>query len=482
MIRSGLFIFGGNALGALFLFVRNVFLARLLPLEDYGVAMTFAIIVAVLELASNMAGDRMLVQAEDGDDPRLENTMHLLEIARGMGLALLLFLLAPLLADFFKAPEALPAFKTLALVPMMRGFRHLDIFRVQRRREFRGIVMTPLVAQLVACLAVVPLAYWLRDYRAMMLSILIQHALMVLLSHVYAERRYGAVFDRELMLRIAGFGLPLMINGALMFVVMNGERLIVANRMGLAELGWFSAALTLALTPTLIIGKTLQTLMLPLLSERRNAGSGFQEVVQVSLQVPLLAGLTFAVVMSIIGPWVFVMLFGAKFAAAVDLLVLLCIAQGLRVARSGPSTIAVATGQTSNPMLASLVRVSVLPVALAAALWLDADLRQIVLISIVGEVLSGLTSIALVRHRVGLKAGVMIWPLVLAGASFALLVLVTEIAPVPSEPAHIFSLRSLLLLVALLCSAMTMQEALRFLSLRLKRSAAPSAKRGPANG
>ncbi|MCT4371043.1 oligosaccharide flippase family protein [Yangia mangrovi] len=482
MIRSGLFIFLGNALGALFLFVRNVFLARLLPLEDYGVAMTFAIIVAVLELASNMAGDRMLVQAEDGDDPRLENTMHLLEIVRGMGLALLLFVLAPPLADFFQAPEALPAFKTLALVPMIRGFRHLDIFRVQRRRDFRGIVMTPLLAQLIACLAVVPLAYWLQDHRAMMLSILIQHALMVLLSHVYAERRYGAVFDRDLVLRIVSFGLPLMINGALMFVVMNGDRLIVANRMGPADLGWFSAALTLALTPTLIIGKTLQTLMLPLLSRRRNAGAGFQEVVQVSLQLSLLAGLAFAVLMSIIGPWLFVTLFGTKFAAAVDILVLLCIAQGMRVARSGPSTIAVATGQTSNPMLASLVRVSVLPLALAAAVWLEADLQQIVLISIVGEVMSYLTSIALVRHRVGLRAGVMTWPLALAGASFALLVLITGISPIPADPRHIFSLRSLLLLVALLCSAMTMQDALRFLSLRLKRSAAPSAKKGPANG
>ncbi|WP_353475848.1 oligosaccharide flippase family protein (plasmid) [Salipiger sp. H15] len=482
MIRSGLFVFVGNALGSLFLFVRNVFLARLLPLEEYGVAMTFAIIVAVLELASNMAGDRMLVQAEDGDDPRLENTMHLLEILRGMGLAVLLFLLAPVFADFFKAPDARPAFQTLALVPLIRGFRHLDIFRVQRTRDFRGMVLTPLISQVISCLAVVPLAYWMHDYRAMMASILLQHSLMVVLSHLYAERRYGLAFDRQLGLRIIRFGLPLMINGALMFVVMNGERLIVANQMGPSDLGWFSAALTLALTPTLIIGKTLQTLMLPLLSRRRNAGTGFQEAVQASLQLSLLAGLAFAVFMSIVGPWLFVTLFGAKFLAAVDVLVLLCIAQGMRVARSGPSTIAVSTGQTSNPAVASLVRVSVLPIALAAAVWFHADLHHIVLISIVGEVLAYLTSILLVRHRVGLAGGTMTWPLALAGANFALLILIYEVWPIPADPGHIFSLRSVLLLVAMLCSAMTMQDALRFLSLRLKQATPPTAKKGPANG
>ena len=43
MIRKALALLSGNAFGSLMLLVRNLVVARLISVEDYGIAATFAI-------------------------------------------------------------------------------------------------------------------------------------------------------------------------------------------------------------------------------------------------------------------------------------------------------------------------------------------------------------------------------------------------------------------------------------------------------
>ncbi|WP_299153988.1 oligosaccharide flippase family protein [uncultured Tateyamaria sp.] len=401
MIRNSAFIFGGNMVSSLFLLARNVFLARLLTVENYGIAMTFAIVVAAMELATNMASDRMLIQAKDGDDAKLQDTMHGFEIIRGAVLAFLLFLCAAPLAKFFQAPQAVNAFQVLALVPMLRGFRHLDMFRVQRKKDFKSFVLVPLISQGGAMLAIFPLAMIFPDYRAMVASIMLQHGLFVLLSHYLAQRRYGLGLDIATARRVMAFGLPLMTNGLLMFMILNGDRLIIANQFGPIELGWFSAAFTIALTPTLIVGKTIQTVFLPTLSRRFQQQRGLELGAIAAVQAGIAAGVGFAVILATIGPFLFRALFGAAFDQALPLLVLLGLMQGLRIAKAGPVTISIATAHTSDPLYANLVRISAIPVGLIIVL-MGGSATHLVIVAILGEIASLIMSLSLVNKRIGL--------------------------------------------------------------------------------
>ncbi|MEM8731292.1 MAG: oligosaccharide flippase family protein [Pseudomonadota bacterium] len=402
MIRKSAFIFGGNALGSLFLFVRNVTLARMLSVENYGVAMTFAITVAALELATNLAADRMLIQDPDGDDPRLQNTMHSFEIVRGAALALLLFVIAAPTAAFFQVPEATSAFQWLALVPMIRGFRNLDMFWMQRKQRFRAFILTPLIAQVFATILIVPLALYFEDYRAMLVSVIIQHAGVVALSHFFAERKYIVSWDLSVWKRVLTFGWPLMVNGGLLFVIMNGDRLIVANQFGPTVLGWFSAAFTLAMTPASILGKTIQTSFLPALSRRHREQKGFDVAAIEATQAGLLAGMGLAVALSIIGPPLFHLLYGARYDEALPLLIALGVAQGMRIAKSGPATVAVAGANTKDPMTANLVRILSFAGAIAVVAA-GGSILLLALTAIAGEILSMMTAMWLISHRTGVR-------------------------------------------------------------------------------
>lgn len=397
MIKSGLFISVGNVFTALLGLIRNVLIARLLSVDDFGIASTFAITFALIEMTSNIAIDRLIVQSKQGDDPALQSTLQSMQVLRGLLGGLILFLLAGPIAQLFGLPEIAWAYQVLALVPVIRGLAHLDMFRQQRNMVFRPIVFTELLSQGLSTLLVIPLALWLNDYRAMLYAIIIQQAAYFTISHLVAERKYLLSWNSAFVTTSLSFGWPLLLNGLLMFGIFQGDRIIVGSLIGITELGWFSAAFTLTLAPTLVLGKTLNSYYLPQLSKARDDQKKLHNLSLVIIEAGLLCGILLAGFFVVVGPYFFIFLFGQKYSAAISILVWLSIMQAVRVAKAGPAIVAISNADTKNPLIANILRVAMLPVA-----WQIVSETQSILwaiwIAILGEVLAVIVSLLLL-HR-----------------------------------------------------------------------------------
>lgn len=402
MMRGGAIVFSGLAVGYLVQFGRNVLLAWVLSVADYGLATTFALAMAALEMATNLSFDRLLVQARDGDEPRLQASLQLLQVVRGLTVGAILYLGAGPLAAFLGAGDVVWAYQLLALAPVIRGFAHLDIFRKQREMRFGPSMVVALGSQVGSLVVLAPLAFWLEDYRAMLYALILQEVIFTALSFTAAERRYALAWNRDVLARVFTFCWPLMINGLLLFAIFNGDRLIVANQLGWVELGWFSAALTLTLAPTLLVANTMHTVMLPRLSRETIGTDAFESAAIAAFQAGLLAGIGIVTGFAIFGPWLFLMVFGAKFAPAASLIVILAATQAIRVAKTGSTTLAVACGATRNPMYANLGRLAVLPVAWFV-LSAGGGLHDLVLVALCGEFVALAISMALLIFRCRLR-------------------------------------------------------------------------------
>ena len=111
MLRSALLVLSGNAASSLLLLARNLLVARMILLADYGVAATFALAMAVVEMASALGLQQQIVQAKNGDDPHFQAVLQGFQLLRGIVSAAALFALAGPMADFMAIPEV-----TLSLI------------------------------------------------------------------------------------------------------------------------------------------------------------------------------------------------------------------------------------------------------------------------------------------------------------------------------------------------------------------------------
>jgi len=387
VLKGAALLSAGQGLGQALSFIRNIIVARLVSPDDFGIAATFAITVSLLEMISDLAADKLLIQARDGDDENLQATAQLWQFTRGLGSAVLIALLAWPMSRLFKVPQAQWAFYWLALVPLLRGFVHLDLKRLQRGMKFTPQVLTEVGSQALITAAVWPLAWWLRDYSAVLWLVIVQAAALAVLSHVVAERRYRWRYDREQAQRLLGFGWPLLINGLLMFGIFQGDRLIIGTGYSMYDLGIYSAALTLAMAPSMLLGGIIASLMLPLLSAAQDNALEFRRRYALSIgALAMLAG-ALAIVFVCVGPRLLSALFGSRYAAGGVYLAFLGLAQSARLLRVGPTLAALALSDTQNSLWANVWRLSGVAAAVVLALGHMA-LIWIPLAALAGELLA----------------------------------------------------------------------------------------------
>ena len=431
MIRTAGTLLGSNLGIAALKFIRNILLARLLGIDDFGIASTFAIVFAMFEMVGFLGLDRLLVQARDGNEPRVQATLHTMQVLRGAFMALAQFALAGPLAHVMGVPDVAWAFRVMALIPLVQGFVHLDMTRLQRDMRFGLFIKANIGAELAGVLAIYPMFLVFGDYRVALWTILLQQIMATLLSHTVAERRFSLGFERDIFMRALSFGWPLLLNAILMFGIFQGDRIVVANRLGVAELGLFSLAFMLTFMPTNILAQTINRLFLPKLARLQDDPPEFQRLAVMAVEAGLVVGLAVAAGFAIFGADMVKIVFGSKYDAALGLLVWLAVMQAVRIAKMGVSLVAVARAETRSPIIANGVRVLFLPVAWLALSW-GADLRAVAWIAILGEGLGLMVSFHLLRSWLGVPVRPFLRPVLIWTAVLLLICVDTALNP-PSQ-------------------------------------------------
>ena len=397
MIRSALLLLSGNAFVSLVLLLRNLMVARMISVADYGIASTFAIALVVVEMASAMGLQQQIVQAKEGDDPHFQAALQGFQVLRGLGSTAVMLIIAGWMADFMGIPEVTWAYRLLSLVPLLNSFVHFDMYRLNRQMVFWPMLMTGAVPALISVVLLWPLVHLFGDWRVMLYTILGQSTLAALVSQVLARRPYRLVLDRGIMGRSLRFGWPLLANAVLLFFVFQGDRLIVGRVSGMVPLAIFSMGITLTLTPTLVMAKTAQSFFLPQLTralsrpisvpgpgEPEGGGTAFDSMTRVTLQAALLNGALTVAAMAVLSAPIVHLLLSHKYNDLIPLLVPLAVLAGMRVCKSGPAVVALAKGRTGNAVLSNLPRVLALPIAWFL-LQQGGDLMQIIWLGILAE-------------------------------------------------------------------------------------------------
>lgn len=413
MFRTALLILSGNAAASLLLLARNLIVARLISVENYGIAATFAISMAIVEMMSQLGLHQQIVQAKDGDDARYQSGLQGFQVFRGVIAGAILFFAADLIAGFLNIPDVAWAYQVMALLPVFSSLHHFDIHRLNRQMRFWPMVLTNGVPALVSLIMVWPLYKIFGDYQVMLWAIILQISLMTVTSHLVAERPYRLILDRKIMAGSLRFGWPLLVNGILMFLVFNGDKLIVGRELGMATLAIFAMGFTLTLTPTLVMANSAHNFFLPQLSkiDRDDVSTieRFQHLSTTALQVGLLNGAILVVAIALIGTPLVTVLLGETYADLIPLLMPLAVLQAVRVAKSGSSVVALSAGHTANAMQANLVRVASLPLAWYAVVQ-GAGLLSVIWIALGAETIGYFLSLWLLRARVGTRLRAMFWP------------------------------------------------------------------------
>jgi O-antigen/teichoic acid export membrane protein len=344
--------------------LRYVVLARLLGPEQLGLAAALTVTAGFFDLVSDTGSDRFLIQDREGGSPQVQKLVQLVYVVRGAAVAGTLVICAIPIAYLYNTPQLASGLALLALSPLISGFLHLDIRRLQRGHDFRSEAGCMIAADMAGLVAAIVGAWLTRNFMAVVCGMVTRAIVLVAGSHMQAIRTYRLGWDCEHAPRLARFAAPLMLNGLMLFIVLQGDRVIVGNQLGVTALGYYSAVVLLIYYPSYIVANYMHAIFIPVIAARRDSARDRNDVSDDLGAQTMMLAVAMAVGFAIVAPPMIPVLFGVRFAQPALLVGMIGVLQVARFLLGWPTTMALAMGRSTTVLMSNLAHFLIFPGAL----------------------------------------------------------------------------------------------------------------------
>ena len=387
MLGQSTILFLGYAVAQACALLRNVILGHMLAKGDFGIAAALTLTLQTFETITDLAADRMIVQAEDGDDPKLLAAAHTLLVARGIIIGAIIFWSAPYAARLFGLADQADLFAALGMIPIIKSIMHLDSRLKQRHLDNRPMMFIEVAPQAAALAATWPLMHYHASFDVVVTLGILQALVSVWLSHVLADAHYRLGLDRSVIKRYMAFGWPILLSAFPVLAVYQGDRMIVGSFLGVEPLAGYTAAFLIAMVPGALAARAGLSLMLPLLAKVKNDAIAFAQRFAMISELMVLVAAAYLVGMTIAGGPVVALAFGKAYQGQGLITAALALMWSVRMIQTPSGALLMALGDTRPLLIAGLARAAALLLTLGFA-WQGADLVMLAVSGAIGELLS----------------------------------------------------------------------------------------------
>ena len=246
-------------------FIFSIVLARLLSPSDFGIIAMITIFFAVAQSFVDSGFSNALVRKTDRRDEDL-STCFYFNIAVGFAAYIVLFLIAPLVANFYNQPILSPIIRITGLGVVLNSLCVVQQALFTIKIDFKSQAKVTLSATFLSGIVGVILAYqgygvWALVWQGIVLS-LVRMGLLWLMS----KWRPKTGFSKSSFDYLFGYGSKLLVSGLLDTIYNNIYPIVIGKFYTPAQLGNYSRALSFAQLPSSNITSILQRVTFPVLS------------------------------------------------------------------------------------------------------------------------------------------------------------------------------------------------------------------------
>ena len=345
----------------------GIILGRLLDPSDYGMTAMLAVFSVIANELQSSGFKTGLINLEK---PQHEdyNAVFWFNILAGAAIYVVLWLSAPLIADFYDQPALIPLSRYVFLGFVFSSFGMAQSAYLTKQMQIKQIAQCGMTATLSSRIMGVVLAALGFGYWALATQYLMYIAVNTLLLWYFSPWRPTLKVTFEPIRRLFPFSVRIMISAILTQVNANIMNLLLGRFYGEANTGHYNQAYQWSSKCFLLVGNMLkqvdQTVLVGLHDERERQLAVLRKMMRFTafISFPLLFGL------GLVSHEFIILAIKAKWAFAASLLPILCVC-GAFMPLSALLTDAVISQKRSDIYLWSTLVLGLLQIALMVGLW-----------------------------------------------------------------------------------------------------------------
>ena len=274
----------------------SIVLARLLDPAVYGTIALVTVITTILQVFVDGGFATALIQKKDADDLDF-STVFYFNVVACLFLYIIVFLIAPAIANFYRMPELTKVIRVVSLIIIISGVKNVQQAYVSRNMLFKRFFFATLGGTLGSAVVGIALAYLGYGVWALVGQLLFNTTVDTLILWITVKWRPIRAFSIERLKVLFSFGWKMLV--ANLIATLNGQlrQLIIGKVYSSEDLAFYNRGRQF---PDLIVSNintSIDSVLFPALSNEQDNYDKVRDMTRRSIKVstyimaPLMMGL-----------------------------------------------------------------------------------------------------------------------------------------------------------------------------------------------
>ena len=336
-------------------FISNIVLARLLTPDDYGCIGMLMIFIALSNTFIDGGFGSALIQKKR---PTSEDysTIFFWNIFLSLLLYGVLFLCAPLIANFYDIPLLSKVLRVQGIVLIVNAFGIIQANQLRKQLKFKSIAQVSLTASIISVIVAIAMAYVGCGVWSLVAQQIVMPLATTVLYWVYSSWRPLWVFSKSSFKELFGFGSFILLSNLINTFCNNLTGLLIGKFFNSSSMGYFTQAKKLEE----IFSTSLETVVLqvtyPVLVEVKDNYERLRNALQQFNTLLLYVIAPLMLLLNLLATPVITILLGEQWLPAVPFLEVLAF-QGIAISLQGVNSNAITSiGRSKTIFKATIVK------------------------------------------------------------------------------------------------------------------------------
>lgn len=246
-------------------FFIGIVLARLLAPSDYGLVGMLAIFIAISQTFIDSGMGHALIQKK-GRSANDYSTVFVFNLIVSTLFYLLLFLLAPLIADFYKTPQLVLLTRVLTINIVINSLALVQNTKLIIDLDFRTKAKVSTISVLLGGSIAIILAYKGFGVWALVVQALSKAAITMIMLWYFSKWKPSLRFSKSSFRRLFNFGSRILLVNVISTIFNNIYFVVIGKAFSSKELGYYTQAMNIADVTSGSISSILQKVTFPILT------------------------------------------------------------------------------------------------------------------------------------------------------------------------------------------------------------------------
>mgnify|MGYP001254972228 CR=1 FL=1 len=354
-LKGGFWVFGLRITDRIFGLIRTIILARLLSPNDFGVFGIALLALSALDTFSQTGFKQALIQKKEETKDYL-NTTWTVGVIRALFIAVILFFLAPLAANFFETPAVEPILKVIGISIILQGLTNIAVLYFEKELEFQKFFKYQFLGTITDVVVSITAAFLLKNVWALVFGLLAGNLVRCIMSYVIDKYRPKIQLNKNQAKELFNFGKWIMGSSIMMFFLTEGDDILIGKILGATMLGFYQMAYKISNLPATEITHVISQVTFPAYSKLQDNIPKLKEAYLKVLQVTAFLSFPIAGLIFVLAPDFTQIFLGEKWMPMVPAMQILCIFGTLRAFNATTGPIFQAVGKPSILTKISLIQ------------------------------------------------------------------------------------------------------------------------------